>query len=349
METKKQKRIPLWGALLIDLVCLLVLAGLLASYFVFLPVTAVGTYIEHDVPFASFDLPVNAENSEEQLKALVLAGKKGDAQREVIGVYADHEKQMVLTKNELGEGDGKITFYAADLFVVSAEVLRTNVSVDEENEVENRPVLSQSKDVNALFAITGDTFSMSKDGVIIRNGYLYRDDLRTANDIGVLCADGSLRIVEKRDYLTIEDIVNMGAWQVWTFGPSLLDDNGKPKSKFNIAGSHLSDLEEEHPRTAMGMVEPGHYVFVLADGRDVGYSKGATFPELAEIMVNEGCTVAYNLDGGRSAVMTYAENGKQAVVNKPYKNGRGISDILYIPLAAVLSGNDPQEGASENE
>ena len=346
---KNQKNIPLWGALLIDLGCLLVLAGLLTSYFVFLPVTAVGTYVEHGIPFKTFSLPVSGENIEEQLKKLVLESKQGEASREVIGVYADDEKQLVLTKNELGEGEDKITFFAADLFVVSAEILRTNVSVNENKEVENRPVLSQSKDVNALFAITGDTFSMSKDGVIIRNGYLYRSDLRTYNDIGVLCADGSLRIVEKRDYLTIEDIVNMGVWQAWTFGPSLLDDKGQPKEKFNIAGSHLSDLEEEHPRTAMGMVAPGHYVFVMVDGRDVGYSKGATFPELAQIMVNEGCTVAYNLDGGRSAVMTYAQNGKQAVVNKPYKNGRGISDIVYIPLNSVLNGKKPQEGASENE
>lgn len=348
METT-QKRFPLLGALLIDLGCLLILAGLLTSYFVFLPVTAVGTYVEHTVPFSSFDLPVSGENAKEQLKALVLESKKGEAKREVIGVFADDEKQLVLTKNELGEGDKKITFYAADLFVVSAEILKTHVSVDEENEVENRPVLNQSKEVGALFAITGDTFSMSKDGVIIRNGYLYRDDLRTYNDIGVLCADGTLRIVEKRDYLTIEDIVNMGVWQAWTFGPSLLDEDGTPKRKFNIAGSHLSDLEEEHPRTAMGMVKPGHYVFVMVDGRDVGYSKGATFPELAEIMVNEGCTVAYNLDGGRSAVMTYAEDGKQAVVNKPYKNGRGISDIVYVPLDKVLTSQKPQEGASDNE
>ena len=71
METT-QKRFPLWGALLIDLGCLLILAGLLTSYFVFLPVTAVGTYVEHTVPFSSFDLPVSGENAKEQLKALVL-------------------------------------------------------------------------------------------------------------------------------------------------------------------------------------------------------------------------------------------------------------------------------------
>ena len=337
---EQKKRIPLWGALLIDLVCLLVSAALLAGYFVFLPVTAVGTYLEHDVPFAQFDLPVSGENAEEQLEALVLSNKKGEATRKVLQIFADGEKQMVITENSIGEGDRKITWYAADLYVVSSEVIRTNVAVDENSTVKNQSVKSQAEEVDALFAITGDTFSMSKDGMIVRNGYLYRADLRTSNDIGVLSADGSLKIVEKRDYLTLDDIVDLGAWQVWTFGPSLLDDKGQPKKKFNIAASHLSDLSYEHPRTAFGMVEPGHFVFVLVDGRNEGHSKGATFPELAEIMVNEGCTVAYNLDGGRSAVMASLKDGKISHVNTPYKGGRGISDIIYISA---------KEGALENE
>ena len=88
------------------------------------------------------------------------------------------------------------------------------------------------------------------------------------------------------------------------------------------------------------MAEPGHYLFVLVDGRDEGYSKGATFPELAEIMVNEGCSVAYNLDGGRSAVMAAEMDGQIAHVNQPYKNGRGISDIIYV---------SSQKGDDENE
>ena len=225
-------------------------------------------------------------------------------------------------------------------WVAMAEVIRTNVSTDESNEIQNQSVKGQAADVNALFAITGDTFSMSKDGVIVRNGYLYRADLRTSNDICVLSATGELIIVEKRDYKTLEDIVAMGAWQVWTFGPSLLKEDGQPKSKFNIAASHLSDLSYEHPRTAIGMAEPGHYLFVLVDGRDEGYSKGATFPELAEIMVNEGCSVAYNLDGGRSAVMAAEMDGQIAHVNQPYKNGRGISDIIYV---------SSQKGDDENE
>ena len=48
--------------------------------------------------------------------------------------------------------------------------------------------------------------------------------------------------------------------------------------------------------------------------------------EMSQLFYDMGCKVAYNLDGGQSAVMAY--EGK--VANKPYNGGRSISDIIYI-------------------
>ena len=172
---------------------------------------------------------------------------------------------------------------------------------------------------------------MSDDGVIVRNGLLYRGDVRTYNDVCALCRDGTMKIYERKDLYTTEMIARDGAWQVFTFGPSLLDGSGRPRTSFHIAASHLSDLSLAHPRTVIGMVEPGHFIFVTVDGRAPGYSRGVTFPELAQLMADEGCVAAYNLDGGRSSVMTY--DGR--IVNSPYKDGRGISDIVYIAKEEV--------------
>ena len=76
------------------------------------------------------------------------------------------------------------------------------------------------------------------------------------------------------------------------------------------------------------MIEPGHYVFVVVDGRADGYSAGITLPGLAELMQGLGCVVAYNLDGGGSATLYF--NGE--VVNHPVGTGeeRGTSDIIYV-------------------
>lgn len=72
-------------------------------------------------------------------------------------------------------------------------------------------------------------------------------------------------------------------------------------------------------------------MFVVVDGREEGYSRGVTMTELAQIMVDLGCQVAYNLDGGGSSTMYF--NGQ--VINQPSNGGeRGTSDILYIAQGA---------------
>jgi exopolysaccharide biosynthesis protein len=74
-------------------------------------------------------------------------------------------------------------------------------------------------------------------------------------------------------------------------------------------------------------------VFVVVDGRSSGYSRGVTMTEFAQIFVDLGATVAYNLDGGGSSTMVSADaDGTVALVNDPLGKGdeRGTSDILYV-------------------
>lgn len=48
--------------------------------------------------------------------------------------------------------------------------------------------------------------------------------------------------------------------------------------------------------------------------------------QLSQFFYDLGCTAAYNLDGGQTAVMA----SKRGLVNQPYNGGRTTSDILYI-------------------
>jgi exopolysaccharide biosynthesis protein len=72
-----------------------------------------------------------------------------------------------------------------------------------------------------------------------------------------------------------------------------------------------------------------HYIVVVSDGR-TDASQGLSLLELAQVLKDKGCTVAYNLDGGGSSTMYF--NGK--VVNNPTdgKNmgEREVCDIVYI-------------------
>lgn len=57
-----------------------------------------------------------------------------------------------------------------------------------------------------------------------------------------------------------------------------------------------------HPRTAVGILENGSVLFMVADGRS-DESDGFDYPELAEYMRSLGCIEAINLDGGGSSNM----------------------------------------------
>ena len=55
-------------------------------------------------------------------------------------------------------------------------------------------------------------------------------------------------------------------------------------------------------------------------------SGGVTLVELGQIFEELGCASAYNLDGGKSAVMAF--NGK--AWSKTLSGGRDMSDIIYL-------------------
>lgn len=102
----------------------------------------------------------------------------------------------------------------------------------------------------------------------------------------------------------------------------LLDENGDTMTEFHCKSSILG----KHPRTAFGYYGPGHYCFVLVDGRQRPYSAGLRMEELSELMYELGCAAAYNLDGGQSATMSDG----QRIINSPSGGGRTTTDIVYV-------------------
>ena len=209
-----------------------------------------------------------------------------------------------------------ITYYVADIYIRNIENFLTAFANGTYGRGINASTLDMANENDAILAISGDYYGIRSDGIVIRNGELYRDAIY--NDILIMNNDGSMQTFSP-DEFSIEDILENGAYQGWSFGPLLLTD-GLPMEKFN------SNLNPANPRCAIGYYEPGHYCFVLVDGRQSGYSKGMTLKQLSQLFYDLGCTTAYNLDGGRSAAMVFM--GK--VVNQPAGGGRDISDIVYI-------------------
>ena len=120
---------------------------------------------------------------------------------------------------------------------------------------------------------------------------------------------------------TKTELADMDAVEGITFGPPLIVD-GKKMITDGDGGWGIG------PRTAIGQKKDGTVIFVVIDGRQPGYSTGATLRVVQDVLYEEGTYIAANLDGGSSTTLYY--NGK--VVNKP-------ADLLgerMIPTAFIV-------------
>ena len=184
------------------------------------------------------------------------------------------------------------------------------------DSIENMALLNQ-----ALLAVNGDYYGNTTEGVVIRNGVIYRANA-TENDVCVLYYDGSMRVMKGSDF-SVDEAIADGAWQAWTFGPALLDGEGKAITSYSSSGF----IASANPRTAIGYYEPGHYCIVVVDGR--GESAGMSLAQLSRLFEEMGCSAAYNLDGGKSSVMVW----QGETYNQPSGGGRESSDAILITEA----------------
>lgn len=237
-----------------------------------------------------------------------------------VNSYRNNRIEFTTSKIEMGSGNDKITYYLSDIYVTSVKYIKTAFATKTFGKNLTDTAADIAKENNALLAISGDFYGNSETSFVIRNGILYRNKTNDA-DICVLFTNGVMKTYSPENF-NADEVIKDGAWQAWTFGPALLDDNSEIPDSFNTTDYLYGD----HPRSVLGYVKPGHYVFVTVDGRNPGYSRGVNLNELAQIMIDAGCSRAYNLDGGKSAAMLY----KDQYVNQPAQGGREISDIIYV-------------------
>ena len=142
-------------------------------------------------------------------------------------------------------------------------------------------------------------------GFILRDGdYILGKDVGPDEDVDFVGFSKSGNLVAGNYNKT--QLKEMGAVEGITFGPPLIVD-GKKMITEGDGGWGVG------PRTAIGQKKDGTVLFLVVDGRQPGYSLGATLRDVQDILYEQGCYIAANLDGGSSSTLFY--NG--SVVNKP--------------------------------
>jgi hypothetical protein len=109
-------------------------------------------------------------------------------------------------------------------------------------------------------------------------------------------------------------------------GPFELADVANAVAGFHIVleqGKVVAGGRDIHPRTAAGVSADGRWLVLLViDGRQPGYSLGATTAEVGEWLLALGAWNGINLDGGgTSTLVLEGSDGRAEVVNRPIHAG----------------------------
>lgn len=216
--------------------------------------------------------------------------------------------------------------YVADVVIKDISYLHAGLA----NGVFGRNITAKTSQIaqecNAILAINGDFYGFRDSGPVIRNGNLYRSSARNSSSEALaIYNDGDMKI-SNESTIDTTSLLSDGVLQLFSFGPGLIEDG----SISVTAGQEVDQSMQSNPRTAIGMISPLHYVFVVSDGR-TSASSGLSLLQLADVLKDIGCTTAYNLDGGGSSTMYFMGN----IINNPTTNGktiseRKVSDIVYI-------------------
>lgn len=234
--------------------------------------------------------------------------------------YSDDN--ITINIKEYYEYDTKI--YVCDIEVKDVSLLNRAFASNTYGKNVVSKTSTMASEVGAILAINGDYYGVRQKGYVIKDGVVYRNTPNSNQEDLVIYKDGSMEIINESD-VSAEELISKGAKDVFSFGPGLVDDNKVIVSE----GEEVGKAMASNPRTAIGYIDKGHYVFVVSDGR-TSESEGLSLYELATFMKSIGVSKAYNLDGGGSSTLVFNGN----IINNPTTNGRiserSVSDIVYV-------------------
>ena len=237
-----------------------------------------------------------------------------------------YEDESISVKMETLELDG-VVYRVARVTVSSPSQLRTAVVGKPVAKGNNAHVIDIANGNNAIVAINSDFFRNDPDKTSFeyRQGTKIRANSNSKKDKLIIDTDGNFHTFfaakGKPDFPTDR------IYQAFTFGPVLIHEGELNTDYSKYISQNSYNTARPEPRTAIGQTGELSYLLVVAEGR--GESAGATVEQVARFMLDQGCTEAFNLDGGNSCYMVF---------NNEYYNTlpgaeRSQSDIIYFATA----------------
>ena len=292
--------------------------------------TAVPAYLSYDIP------ELNEAGFLDEGEYVVADDTNG------MYIYISQTLKVIIERKV--DATQPLVWYEAEIWsdVEAGEYLKTLFYDDEKKGKVRVDAAKNAIKHQSVFAMNTDYYtyrisSTRHTGVVIRNGQILYDDPYTKAttlfpnlDTLAFYPDGRLEVAHSEEH-GAQWFIDQGAENVYSFGPYMIRDGVVNSDMYNSRNTKYKS-----PRCAVGMVEPGHYVAIICEGR-MKTSSGVTINALALMMKEKGCTQAINLDGGQTAVMVFM--GKQ--LNKIGKydgktSARETCDIMAIGTSELV-------------
>jgi len=122
-------------------------------------------------------------------------------------------------------------------------------------------------------------------------------------------------LITRGNQVTFTTVAPSTYSNIWTAvaGSDLVLINGLPQ-----LGGCATSFCGPNPRTALGLSQDNHYLYlVVIDGRQPGWSDGATLEETGQWLLRLGGWNGLNLDGGGSSAMARTQSGAAVLLNRP--------------------------------
>ena len=268
------------------------------------------------------------------------------SERSTIAPGVTHEMKMAMT------ADNKQLVY----YLATADVARSDVSIfanygdgesDEYQMVRVSEQLNNAQakhsnpddpanyieNYNAVVATNADFYNMSNgrmSGTLVMNGRIWGEPPQNSNYFFAILKDGTPVIAQNKTWSQYRDNV-----QEAIGGGALLVQDGQ----IHVTSS-TNYYNNRAPRTCVGITYDGKVVLMALDGRQEPWSCGGSSEEIAQIMLDAGCVIALNLDGGGSTTYVAKLEGMDTaqVVNRPSDGEeRSVSSSLLIVSTAKPS------------
>ena len=249
---------------------------------------------------------------------------------EANGIYEYRNDVLAIEIHRTEQNNPPLAYYICHIYMRDIDSYRSGFGSVRINGRDTQDACVMAREYKAVLGMTGDNLLHSdyNRGMMMRDGRIFRS--QTQVSLMALTEDLSMRIYNKKDVAMLNEIEE-GTQDTFAFGPPLILDGAL------CADVDLDRVGRINPRAGLGLVEPGHYVAIVADGRLPHYSHGMMLSDFAKLFLDEGCVMAYNLDGGASATLVFMGE----YINKRAENHyRSVPDQLLWGYSELVPGVD---------